>query len=175
MMMRKIYGLAALLFLGLCAFTTGDTKDFPAFRGVTLSGKSVSLPDPANKKYTFIGVAYSMEAQDPMYTWAQPVYDRLVDNPMFPVNTYFVAMTGKIKLMSQDKIKAKMKENLDPELYKYVVVYQDNPQQYIEALEMDDKQLPYFFVIDPKGKITYSTSGEFDEDKFEKVTDALSE
>ena len=173
--MRKPYYLLAILFVSLSAFVAGDTKDFPTFKGITLSGKTVSLPDPSKKKFTFIGVAYSMEAQDALYTWAQPVYDRLVDNPMFPVNNYFIAMTGKIKVMSQDKIKAKMKESLDPELYKYIVVYQDNPQDYIEALEMDDKNLPYFFVIDPNGKITYSTSGEFDEEKFEAVTDALSE
>jgi hypothetical protein len=168
------WGVAAVAAVTM-AFTSGDTKSFPEFRGITLSGKSITLPDPAKKKYTFLGCAYSMEAQDALYTWAQPVYDRIVDNPMFPVNTYFVAMTGKIKVMSQDKIKTKMRESLDPELYKYVIVYPDNPNQYIEALEMDDKDQPYFFVITPDGKIAYSTSGEFDEEKFEKVTDALSE
>jgi hypothetical protein len=173
--MKKLSYLFAALVLICIAFTNGDTKDFPAFKGITLSGKSISLPDPTKKKFTFIGYAYTMEAQDALYTWAQPVYDRLIDNPMYPVNVYFVAMTGKIKMMSQDKIKAKMKESLDPELYKYIIVYQDNPQEYIEALHMEDKTLPYFFVIDPNGKISYSTSGEFSEEKFEAATDALSE
>jgi hypothetical protein len=173
--MKRITYILAAAFFTLTAFMPGDTRDFPSLRGTTLSGKSISLPDPAKKKYTFVGVAYSMEAQDALYTWAQPVYDALVDNPMYPVNTYFIAMTGKIKIMSQDKIKSKMKESLDPELYKYVIVYPDNPEEYIKSLNMDDKSQPYFFVIDPLGKITYSGSGAYTDEEFEKVTDAVSE
>ena len=44
-----------------------------------------------------------------------------------------------------------------------------------EELNFEKKDIPYFFVIDKTGKITYATSGEYNDKKLDAITDALSE
>jgi hypothetical protein len=40
---------------------------------------------------------------------------------------------------------------------------------------MTKKEEPYFFVVDPRGKVTYTTSGVYTDAKLEAITDHLSE
>ena len=41
------------------------------------------------------------------------------------------------------------------------------------ALEMSDKDTPYFFLVDRSGRIVYRTEGRFTEDKLEAIEDLL--
>lgn len=173
-MKRLSFFLLSAAFMLLAAFSPAN-EDFPELTGKTLSGKTVTIPTDVTGKYTLVGIAYSMKAQDDLETWIEPVYQSLMDNPFFPVNLYFIPMTGDIKLMSQDKMETRMKEMMDSKLYKYILVYPGEPKPYVSALDMKEKDTPYFFVLDPKGKVVYSTSGAYSEKKLEAITDHMSE
>jgi len=43
----------------------------------------------------------------------------------------------------------------------------------VGALNMKDKNSPYFFVLDENGKILYATSGSFSEKKMEDIEAVL--
>ena len=43
------------------------------------------------------------------------------------------------------------------------------------ALDLKDKGIPYFFVLDATGKIIHRTQGEFTEDKLEAMEDVMLE
>lgn len=172
-MKRSISSLLFILFLGIA--TSSAQQSFPDLTGKTLAGQLVKFPTDIKGKFSLIGVALSIKAQDDLNTWVEPVYKSLVDNIMFPINLYFIPMTGDVKIMSQDKIEAKMKEQLDTVLYKYVVVYPGQVSPYISPLKIQDKNKPYFFVVDPKGKIVYTTSGAYSDAKLEAITDKMTE
>jgi hypothetical protein len=150
-------------------------QSFPDLTGKSLAGQLIKFPSDIKGKFSLIGVAMSIKAQNDLNTWVEPVYQSLVNNIMFPINLYFIPMTGDVKVMSQDKIEAKMKEQLDTVLYKYVVVYPGQVSPYISTLKIEDKNKPYFFVVDPKGKIVYTTSGAYSDAKLEAITDKMSE
>ena len=165
--------LAALIFMGL-AFKAGN-KVFPELTGTTLNGKTVSLPKQTHGKFTVLGIAYSLKAQDDLNTWYQPIYTEVMENKFIPAAVYFIPMTGNIKGMSQEKIKSKMKEGMDSEWHKYVLVYQEKPDDYIKELGMTEKDKTYIFVLNPNGEIVYSTNGEFTRPKMDAIIDKLSE
>ena len=72
-------------------------------------------------------------------------------------------------------VKSQLKKQLDAELQKYILVYSGDINAIKATLEMKEKDKPYFFVIDPRGKITYSTSGAYSEKKMDEISDKLSE
>ncbi|RYD75533.1 MAG: hypothetical protein EOP53_16315 [Sphingobacteriales bacterium] len=166
--------LLTCLLVGGAAFKAGTPK-FPTLTATTLSGKPVTLPKQTEGKFAVLGIAYSIKAQDDLNTWYQPIYSQVMENKFIPAQVYFIPMTGNIKGMSQDKIKSKMKEGMDSEWHKYVLVYQQDPDNYIKELNMTEKEKPYIFVLNPRGEIVYQTSGEFTEKKMESIIDKLSE
>jgi hypothetical protein len=44
---------------------------------------------------------------------------------------------------------------------------------YKEALDFEKKDIPYFFVVDPEGKIVYATSGKYSEAKMAAIEENI--
>lgn len=170
MKFNKWLVLGAILCLGFLP----SGRPFPNMQLKTLDGKVKTFPNDLKGKFALIGMAYSIKAQEDLYTWIDPA-GSLAANPLIPVNLYFIPMTGEIKNLSQEKIMNKIKSNLDKSLHPHVLIYQEDPSPYIKSLDMKDKNIPYFFVVDPNGKITYVTSGRYTEAKMDMITDKLAE
>jgi hypothetical protein len=174
--MKKItLACTVLLALGLLAFKSSENKKFPTITGTTLTGKTISLPNPARKKFCLVAVASSMKAEQDLIGWMEPVYQTLMGNNLFQTDMYFIPMTGGLKGVSNETVKRKLKESMDSSLYNYVLLYTGPIESYVKDLNMKDRDLPYFFVINPRGEITYMTSGNYTEEKLEEITDHLSE
>jgi len=165
----------SLVFLSMMAFMKDDTKDFPVMKGTDLSGKNISLPLDAHGKFALIGMVRSMKAEQDMISWIEPTYASLAGNGFFQVKMYFIPMTGGIEGVSVETVKRKLKEAMDSSLYKFVMIYTGPVQDYVSKLGMKDKDLPYLFVVDPRGKVTYMESGKYTAQKLEAITDKLAE
>ena len=165
----------SLVFLSMAAFMKDDSKDFPAMTGTSLDGKTINLPLDAHGKFALIGMVRSMKAEQDMISWIQPVYTSLAGDGFFQVKMYFIPMTGGIEGTSVETVKRKLKEAMDSSLYKFVFVYTGPIQEYVSKLGMKDKDLPYLFVVDPRGKVTYTESGKYTSQKLEAITDKLAE
>jgi len=175
LMKKTFLFLLAASFACLVSFSPADNKAFPKLSGNTLNGKKINLPEHAAGKFCLVAMAYSLKAQNDLTGWIDPVYKSLVGNVMFQTEMYFIPMTGDIKGFSQAQIESKMKQSVDSSLYKYVLVYSGPTSDLIKTLDMSKKDEPYFFVIDPRGNITYTTSGKYSDKKLEEITDKLSE
>jgi predicted transcriptional regulator len=70
-------------------------------------------------------------------------------------------------------ITKKMKQGLQPKFHPFTVVYQGNIQDYKKQLNLGEKDLPYFFVLDAQGKILYHTSGAYNDRKLADIIDAV--
>jgi hypothetical protein len=166
------YYLICLLFI-LTSFTAD--QPFPVLVNVrTLEGKDLNLPADLKGKFSLIGIAYSLKAQNDLETWLQPLYNAFAQNDMFNINLYLMMVTGNLP-MTQENVLKKLKANIDKELYKYVINNPQRPAQLIEMLSTPDKEVPWFIVVDPRGQITYKTSGKFSRAKLEEIADKLSE
>lgn len=156
-------------------------NQFPDMEAETLTNKFVNLPAEVNGKYSLIGLAYSKKAEDDLKGWFEPVYNQFIyknPNPgifdiSFDINTYFIPMFTGAKRPAYRKVMNKMKKTIDERLQDNVLFYKGTIHAYKDALNFDGKDLPYFFVLDPEGKIVYATSGRYTVAKMQEITDAV--
>ncbi len=165
---------ATVLTLSAVAQVTG--KMFPAMEVETVEDKKVNLPQDAKGKYTLLGLAYSKKSEDELNSWFQPVFEKYIQKTKgllagftYDVNVYFIPMFTGINAAATGTAKRKALKNIDPQLLPYVLFYKGELKPYKEALEFDKKDVPYFFVLDPTGKIVHATIGKYTEDKMDEI------
>ncbi|SNS69183.1 ATP10 protein [Ekhidna lutea] len=179
--MKKILTLITLtVFTSSLSFAQVGNS-FPTMEAESLTNEFVDIPSDISGKYSLIGLAYSKKAEDYLKGWFEPVYNQFIyknPNPgpfdfSFDVHTYFVPMFTGAKRPAYKKVMNKLKKTIDQRLQPNVLFYKGTLKEYKEALNFDGKDLPYFYVLDPEGKIVYATSGRYTKTKMQEITDAV--
>lgn len=179
--MMKINGWKAGLLAGALLLVMGHSmaqKEFPALSGLTLEENTISIPEDSRGKLTMIGMAYSRKAEEMLKTWYTPMYDKFVlkrgiFDHLYDVNLYFIPMYTGVKKAAYGKTVKKLKESNRKDLFPYILFYKGSLEPYLSELKMDNKNLPYFFLLDEQGKIVYNAKGLFNESKMEKIEEIL--
>lgn len=155
-------------------------KKFPQMTAETVEDKKINLPADVGGKYTLIGLAYSKKSEDELNTWFQPVFQKFIQKSTglmagftYDVNVYFVPMFTGVNAAATGTAKRKAAKKIDPQLLPYVLFYKGELKSYKEALDFEKKDIPYFFVLDPDGKIVYATSGRYSDDKMDEVEENI--
>jgi hypothetical protein len=155
-------------------------KQFPGMEAETVEDKKVKIPDDVKGKYTLVGLAYSKKSEDELNSWFQPVFEKFIQKTggvlasfSYDVNVYFIPMFTGVNAAATGTAKRKAMKNIDPQLLPYVLFYKGELKTYKEALDFEKKDIPYFFVLDPDGKIVYATSGKYSAAKMDKVEEAI--
>jgi len=154
---------------------------FPEMEAESLTNKFVNIPKDIRGKYSLIGLAYSKKAEDDLKGWFEPAYNQFIyknPNPgpfdfSFDINCYFIPMFTGAKRPAYKKVMNKMKKTISDRFLPNVLFYKGTIKEYKDALKFDGKDLPYFFVLDPEGKIVYTTTGRYTQQKMQEVTDAV--
>lgn len=155
-------------------------KQFPAMVAETVDEKKVNLPGDVKGKYTLLGLAYSKKSEEELNSWFNPVFGKFIQksNGMmssfgYDVNVYFVPMFTGVNAAATGTAKKKAIKNIDPQLLPYILFYKGELKTYKEALDFERRDIPYFFVLDPEGKIVYATSGAYTEKKMDEVEESI--
>jgi hypothetical protein len=164
--------LSALIAL-ILFIPSQENLPFPKLEGTTLSDKVIIVPDSTKGQFTLLGLAYSKKAEDELMSWAKPMYNHFIFEPedsFFPVehknvHMFFVPMFTGAKSIMEGKVSDDMKENIDKDFHDHVLVYGGSNKAFRDELEIDDKDIPYFFLLDKEGNIVYQTKGYYNEDK----------
>src|SRR5688572_10636734 len=174
-----------ILILSLCANIAicqaqAVGKKFPDLQAETVEDKVVKLPRDVGGKYTLIGMAYSKKSEDELNSWFQPVFEKFIQKSKglmagftYDVNVYFVPMFTGVNAAATGTAKKKAMKNIDPQLLPYILFYKGELKTYKEALDFEKRDIPYFFVLDPEGKIVYATSGKYEEAKMDAVEENI--
>lgn len=170
--------LISLLAAALVAAPSLVEPAFPELQGETLDGKTITLPTDTKGKVTLVGMSYSKKAEATLKTWYQPMYDKFVlkrgmFDSQYDVNFLFVPMFTGAKKTAYGPALKKLKESNRKDLYPHLLFYKGALEPYKTTLSMDDKNLPYLFVLDEEGKIVYQTKGLYNESKMEKIEEIL--
>lgn len=170
----------ALLFLVIATMTANAQvgKAFPELKGINLNDKPFTIPTDCKGKQAIICVAYSKRAEEALTAWLNPMYNQflaktgLMDDA-YDVELYFVPMfTGRFQ-PTENMAKKQLQEGTGKEYYDHVICYHGNMREYKETLELDEKEFPYFFVLDKDGMIIHATKGFYSEKKLEELADKL--
>jgi hypothetical protein len=176
--------LFALFFLTSIHFSVRAQvvgKVFPFMVAETVEDKKVTIPDDVRGKYTLVGLAYSKKSESELNSWFQPVFTRFIQKSTgglfsgftYDVNVFFIPMFSGINAAATGTAKRKAAKNIDPQLLPYVLFYKGELKNYKDALDFEKKDIPYFFVLDPGGKIVYATSGKYSDSKMEKIEENI--
>jgi hypothetical protein len=151
-------------------------KTFPQMTAETVDDKKVNLPQDVKGKYTLVGLAYSKKSEDELNTWFNPIYQTFIQKPTgtlqgftYDVNVFFVPMFTGINAAATSTAKRKAMRNIDPRLLPYILFYKGELKKYKDELDFEQRDIPYFFVLDPDGKILFATDGGYTTDKMESI------
>lgn len=175
------------IFIGNISKAQVVGSQFPVMNTSTADGKVIDLPSDTNGKYTLLGMAFSKKSEDDLNTWMEPVFWKFIDKPegkidqlfgngsSYDVNAYFVPMFTGVKTAATKTAKRKALKKMDPRLIPSILFYKGKLKPYKESLDFQQKDIPYFFVLDKKGKIVYATSGRYTDEKMAKVEEIVGE
>ena len=178
--MKKMFLICLLLvaFSSLNAQVVG--KMFPSMDAETVEDKKVNLPQATKGKFTLLGLAYSKKSEDELNSWFQPIFQKFIQKNKglfedfgYDVNVYFVPMFTGVNAAATGTAKRKAAKNIDPQLLPYVLFYKGELKTYKKALDFEKKDIPYFFVLDPQGKIVFATSGKYSDSKMEAIEEHI--
>jgi len=151
----------------------------PNISGIALNGTEVMLPI-SNNKFTIFGIASSQKSEVALQSWYQPAYSSFIEKTKGPipadeydVNLYFIPVLTGAAQMASGKIETKMKESLQKEFHPNVMIFKGNFEEIKTKLKIEDKDQPYFFLVNPKGEVVFSTKGAYSEEKMEQITNIL--
>lgn len=175
--------LAVLLLLAMSISVDAQVigKQFPDMEAETVEDKKVKLPQDVKGKYTLVGLAYSKRSEDELNSWFSPVFAKFIQKSggglmaglTYDVNVYFVPMFTGVNAAASGTAKKKAIKNVDPQLFPYLLFYKGELKPYKDALDFEKKDIPYFFVLDPDGRIVHATSGAYSERKMDAVEEAI--
>ena len=155
-------------------------KMFPDMEAETVDDIKVKLPEKTKGKYTLLGLAYSKKSEDELNSWFSPVFNKFIQKTKgvlagfeYDVNVYFVPMFTGVNAAATGTAKKKALKNIDPQLLPYILFYKGELKSYKEALDFEKRDIPYFFVLDPEGKIAFATSGAYSESKLDQVEEVI--
>ncbi len=171
-----------ILMLAFSGHSTAQVigKQFPDMEAETVENHKVNLPADTRGKYTLLGLAYSKKSEDELNSWFSPVFSKFIQKTSglmasfgYDVNVYFVPMFTGINAAATGTAKRKAIKNVDPQLLPYILFYKGELKKYKAELDFEKRDIPYFFVLDPEGKIIFATSGKYTEEKMDQVEEVI--
>lgn len=151
---------------------------FPTITGETAEGVELSVPIAEAKPYTLVGIAYSQKASPMLEEWYEPAYLRFVAKHglfagAYDADLYFVPLFVGLNKAAYEPSMKKFRKGASPEIVEHVLFSKNELDPLKAALELKDKDVPYFFVLDAQGTILYRTAGAFTEEKLEAIEEVL--
>jgi len=181
--MRTLITLSLVLLSSI--FVHGQDlvgKQFPPMETETVDDVVINLPVDVSDKYTLLGLAYSKKAEKDLNSWFSPIYHKFIKEATgvfasfaHDINVYFVPMFTGINAVATGKAKKKTAEDLDPKLVENILFYKGKLKDYKDDLNLDDKKVPYIFLVDKDGNIAYATSGKYSDKKMDDLESSIEE
>lgn len=177
--MKTLISGILLLSIAFCHAQKGSI--FPDLEGESLVHGMVNIPEDTKGKHTLIGLAFSKKSEKDLNGWFNPVYQQLLKEPeegtlfafTYDVNVFFVPMLTGAKRPAYEQVMKKVEKDVDKKLHPNILFYKGTLKEYKEALNIEDKDVPHFYLLDKEGKIIYATTGSYDPSKLQKIIDEL--
>ena len=169
----------ALLFISLFVTLPLLAQDvFPTLQGETANGVTVTLPVKTSSKFTIIGLAYGQKASPLLEEWYGPAYLRFVAKhglfaSAYEADVYFVPLFVGANKTAYEPSLRKFRKSAEPEIVDHVLFSKDDLEPLQKALGLDNKDIPYFFVLDASGRVIHRTQGTFSDEKLEAMEEVM--
>ncbi len=171
--------MRSIILFGTLAFSVVVNAQtvFPVITGETASGNTITLP-VKGKQWTVIGVAYSQKATPVLEEWYEPAYLRFIAKHglmagSYDADVYFVPLFVGVNKAAYEPSLNKFRKSADPGIVDHVIFSKTDIEPLKAALDLTEKDIPYFFVLDAEGRIVHREKGAFTDDKLESIEEVL--
>jgi hypothetical protein len=125
-----------------------------------------------------IGLAYSQKASPLLEEWYEPAYLRFIAKHglmagSYEADVFFVPLFVGVNKAAYEGSLNKFRKSADPEIVDHVLFSKADIEPLKEALGLNDKDIPYFFVLDAEGRIVHREQGAFTDEKLESIEEVL--
>lgn len=152
---------------------------FPSVSTETIQGDVVKVPEAFEGSFSFIGVGTGKKSEDALRTWQVPVYNKFIAKTglmdgVYDVKVCFLPLfTGAMKV-TKNQVVEKLKANSEPLVLDHVYVYSGERSPF-SNFGIDDKKEPYFYLLNPQGKVVWKGKGAFKQVYFDRIDEILSQ
>jgi hypothetical protein len=178
--MKSVLKVAVAAFAAMASInlTAQSPVNFPVVKGETLDNKVITIPY-TNGKYTIIGVAFNRDAEDLLKRWLQPMFETFIKDESggggfdvadyHDVNFIFIPVIAGLSTVEDE-----FKKGTDKQYWPYILdIQKSDAKELSRVLNAKDNKIPYFYAVDPNGKILEMVSGSYDAKKMDKLEDAV--
>ncbi len=130
---------------------------FPEVTSKSLAGNLLTLPDHAEGKITLISIAFVRNAQEQIDSWVRPFEREFGGDEHFAI--YELPMISQGWKVLSWMIDSGMRGGIPTEKHDNVITFYGDYSDYQEALEMEDTQSAYVFLLDRKSIIRWRRQG----------------
>lgn len=174
--MKNIFLIFSFL-LSISTFAQ-EGNIFPTLSAANLNEESVNIPEDLKQKYSIVGVAFSEDAQEDLYSWGQPIYNMFLDEDglnamVYDVNVQLILLFTGLNKAAYNKAEKMIKDGTTEEFRDKILLYKGEMGNLREELSMEDRKTPYIFVLDKNSKIIYTTSGRYTRKKMDEIGDLV--
>ncbi len=172
----RYYFLFFLFFL-TSVFYSQKGQVFPNVTGFSLDEKKVSIPF-SNNKFTVLAIAFDRSAEADLKKWLNPLYDMFIKKTgksnfdmaeLYDVNFVFMPMISGFK-----KIADEFKNGTEKQFWPYIVdTDKTDVKDLQKQLQVTNKNVAYFYVLNKSGQIVCTENGKFTDEKLEHLEDAV--
>ncbi len=166
---------ALIILLWFVSLTLTQAQTFPSLSGMTLEDKPITLPQALAGKYSLIVLTYSAKASEQIAPWFDNLYEYFLMDPDYDMNLHVIPMLTGAKSLIAGKIEKQLKKGIQQGYQKHFVLYQGEIEDYKKTLRLDDKEVPYVFLLDKQGKIVYQAAGQYSDAHLDKIESKLPE
>lgn len=151
---------------------------FPSIEAENLNEKMVKIPEDTKGKFTIVAIAFSEKAQEDLYSWSQPVYSEFLDENnmaslVYDPHMHLILMFTGANQVVFNKAKKQIVEGSDETIKDNLLLYKGKMEDYRDKLDMGNRKIPYFFVLDKEGKIIYTAEGAYSAKVLKEVGDLI--
>ncbi|MBK8497947.1 MAG: hypothetical protein IPL52_03810 [Flavobacteriales bacterium] len=146
--------------------------------GETAEGRELTLPVKNAKAFTIIGLAYSQKAQPDLEEWFEPAYLRFVAKHglfagAYDCEVYFVPLFTGLNKAAYEPSMRKFRKSAAPDIIQHVIFSKADIEPLKEALDLRERDVPYFFILDGEGRIIHRAQGNYTDEKLEAMEEVL--
>jgi hypothetical protein len=144
---------------------------FPRIVAVTLSGKSLLLPDAIGDDIGLVVLAFRRHAQSTVDSWIHPISRTLNGHVGFCFYEVPI-LSGGWRMMS-GFIDGGMRSGVAVHLHDHVATYYGNTERVTAALSITDVNTAHAFLVDGAGAIHWRQSGWANQSGLEAVPETV--
>ena len=173
MQIAKHLVCVAVLAASLAAQVLAPRAAFPPLQGQDLDDQKITLPDAASGKVVVVIMTFSKGAGDRSRVWQDHLLKDYPDEQHF--TSYAVAMLSDAPGFVRGMIRSAMKKGTPPPLRHRTITVTSDSKPWKERVGMTSDKPPYLLLLDAKGRLVWSYSGEFEEKPYSELKGKIAE